>query len=212
MLSRDALDALIFVFIGKGSGSLIGGYLMKFFGTRPTYQIFAVITLVTGIIYFIFNATYLKKRSHLEGNDIVKKKQKNINEQDSVEKHTSDISLDEKSQSERINNKSNGTMENDNEGFLKEKSQNNKKTDELNSTEIETIRNAKNIDEIEQNSIRKHENKSATKNNAIQRKVEESDTQESCFINPNLVTDNLDQSKITVENEQIAFQNDKRID
>ncbi|KAG5312239.1 MFSD6 protein, partial [Acromyrmex insinuator] len=132
--------------VGKGSGSLIGGYLMKFFGTRPTYQIFAVVTLLTGIIYFIFNVTYLKKRSQLEGNDIVKKKPKNIDEQDNPEKHTNDISLDEKSESNQINNKSD--MGNDNKGFLKEESHNNKKTNELNSTEIEAIRNAKNIDEL----------------------------------------------------------------
>ncbi|XP_018361970.1 PREDICTED: major facilitator superfamily domain-containing protein 6 isoform X2 [Trachymyrmex cornetzi] len=139
--------------VGKGSGSLIGGYLMKFFGTRPTYQIFAVVTLLTGIIYFIFNVTYLKKRSQLEGNDIVKKKPKNIDEQDNPEKHTNDISLDEKPQSNQINNKSN-MMANDNKGFLKEESHNNKQTDELNSTEIEAIRNAKNIDEIQLENIR----------------------------------------------------------
>lgn len=184
---------------------------MKGFGTRPTYQIFAVVTLVTGIIYFIFNATYLKKRAQLEGNDIVKKKPKNISEQDSPEKYTNDISLDEKSQSERINNEGN-TMENDNKGFLEEESRNSKKIDELNLNEIEAIRNAKNIDEIEQNPIRKHEDKSATKKNAIQTKIEESDAQESCFINPNFETDNLDQSKITVENERSKSQNDKHID
>ncbi|KYQ57900.1 Major facilitator superfamily domain-containing protein 6 [Trachymyrmex zeteki] len=137
----------IYYGVGKGSGSLIGGYLMKFFGTRPTYQIFAVVTLLTGIIYFIFNLTYLKKRSQLEGNDIVKKKSKNIDEQDSPEKCTNDASLDEKSQSNQINNKSN-MMGNDNKGFLKEESHSNKKTNELNSTEIEAIRNAKNIDEL----------------------------------------------------------------
>ncbi|XP_071564359.1 uncharacterized protein [Temnothorax nylanderi] len=197
--------------VGKGSGSLIGGYLMKYFGTRPTYRIFAVVTLVTGIIYFIFNMTYLRKRSQLEGNDIVKRKPKKINEQDSPEKHTTDISLDEKPRSERIINKSN-MMENDNKGFLKEESQNNKKTDEPNLTQIEAIRNARNIDGIEQNPITTHEDKLATKDNAIRTKIKESDTQESCFINPNFETDNLDQSKITVENEQSTSQNDKHID
>jgi len=137
----------ILIFIGKGSGSLIGGYLMKFFGTRPTYQIFAVVTLLTGIIYFIFNVTYLKKRSQLEGNDIVKKKPKNIDEQDSPEKHKNDISFDEKSRNSQINNKS-SMMGKDNKGFVNEESHNNKKTDELNPTEIEAIRNAKNIDEL----------------------------------------------------------------
>lgn len=109
---------LILIFIGKGSGSLIGGYLMKAFGTRPTYQIFAVITLVTGIIYLIFNITYLKKQSQFEGNDIVKKKK--IDAQNNFDKHANDIRLDEKPQ-ERI--KENKKMENnglDNEGFLNE--------------------------------------------------------------------------------------------
>ncbi|XP_011309592.1 uncharacterized protein [Fopius arisanus] len=62
--------------VGKGAGSLIGGYLMTAFGTRPTYQIFAVVCLITGLIYFFFNLFYLKKRPQVEGNDIVKKKPK----------------------------------------------------------------------------------------------------------------------------------------
>lgn len=49
---------------------------MKAFGTRPTYQIFAAVTLITGIMYFFFNALYLRKRPQVEGNDIVKKKPK----------------------------------------------------------------------------------------------------------------------------------------
>lgn len=178
---------------------------MNGFGTRPTYQIFAAVTLVTGIIYFMFNAIYLKKRSQLEGNDIIKQKTKKNDEQDSIEKHTNDISPNEKG--EQINNKSN-TMEKDDEDFLKEESQNDKKTEELNLTEIEAIRNAKNIDGIEQNPIRKQEDKLATKNNAIQTKIKESDTQESSFINPNFETDNLDQNKITTGNEQSTSQND----
>ncbi|GAB1866623.1 Macrophage MHC class I receptor 2-like protein [Camponotus japonicus] len=107
--------------VGKGSGSLIGGYLMKTFGTRPTYQIFAMITLVTGIIYFIFNMTYLKKRPQFEGNDIVKKKSKNIDAHSSFDKHANDINLDEKPQDERIKKDKNILMENnglDNKGFL----------------------------------------------------------------------------------------------
>lgn len=49
---------------------------MKGVGTRPTYQIFAVATLLTGLMYFVFNVTYLKKRPQVEGNDIVKKEPK----------------------------------------------------------------------------------------------------------------------------------------
>jgi len=195
---------VILIFVGKGSGSLIGGYLMKGFGTRPTYQIFAVVTLVTGIIYFIFNAAYLKKRPQLEGNDIIKQRPKKTNEHD--EKHTNDISLYEKPQSKRIN-KSN-TINNENKGFLKEEDQNKKNIDELNLTQIEAIRNAKNIDGIEQKPIRKHKDELAAKRNAIQTKIEK----KNCFINPNFETDNLDQSKITVENEQSTSQNNKHID
>jgi uncharacterized membrane protein len=47
---------------GKGAGSLIGGYLMKAFGTRPTYRVFAVACTVTGLLYFLFNTFYLRKR------------------------------------------------------------------------------------------------------------------------------------------------------
>ena len=46
---------------------------MKAFGTRKTFQIFSVATLITGIIYFFFNYCYLSKRPQIEGNDIVKK-------------------------------------------------------------------------------------------------------------------------------------------
>ncbi|KAI5635585.1 MFS_1 like family domain-containing protein [Phthorimaea operculella] len=62
--------------VGKGAGSLIGGYLMKFFGTRPTYQIFSAATLLTGCIYYLFNALYLRKRpgKSTHDNDICKKK------------------------------------------------------------------------------------------------------------------------------------------
>ncbi|XP_032528693.2 uncharacterized protein LOC116778779 [Danaus plexippus] len=59
--------------VGKGAGSLIGGYLMKFVGTRPTYQLFAIGTLVTGCFYYLFNRFYIRKRSRCDG-DICKKK------------------------------------------------------------------------------------------------------------------------------------------
>ncbi|XP_026758900.2 uncharacterized protein LOC113518264 [Galleria mellonella] len=60
--------------VGKGSGSLIGGYLMKFFGTRPTYQIFAAATFITGCIYYLFNQFYIRKRVLNHDIDICKKK------------------------------------------------------------------------------------------------------------------------------------------
>ncbi|KMQ90849.1 macrophage mhc class i receptor 2-like protein [Lasius niger] len=134
--------------VGKGFGSLIGGFLMKTFGTRPTYQIFAVVTLVTGIIYLIFNMTYLKKRSQLEGNDIVKKKSRNIDVQISFDKHANDISLDEKPQDERMKEDKSISIKNHglvNKEFLKELQDNklSKKANEQ-SLQIEAIRNTKN--------------------------------------------------------------------
>ncbi|CAK1540106.1 unnamed protein product [Leptosia nina] len=59
--------------VGKGAGSLIGGYLMKFFGTRPTYRLFAAATLVTGCIYFLFNRFCIRKLVKCRENDISRK-------------------------------------------------------------------------------------------------------------------------------------------
>ncbi|KOC65506.1 Major facilitator superfamily domain-containing protein 6-A [Habropoda laboriosa] len=80
--------------VGKGSGSLIGGYLMKAYGTRPTYRIFAVVTLITGIMYYIFNVAYLKKRPQVEGNDIVKKKPKHVENQNGLDIGLEEIGVD----------------------------------------------------------------------------------------------------------------------
>ncbi|XP_014252834.1 uncharacterized protein LOC106668510 [Cimex lectularius] len=49
--------------VGKGAGSLIGGYLMEGVGTRPTYQIFSAVTLITGCIYFLFNHFFISHHS-----------------------------------------------------------------------------------------------------------------------------------------------------
>lgn len=48
---------------GKGSGSLSGGYLIKYFGSRNTFRIFSAITLTTGVGYFLFNKFYISKHS-----------------------------------------------------------------------------------------------------------------------------------------------------
>ncbi|XP_073990994.1 uncharacterized protein [Rhodnius prolixus] len=49
--------------VGKGAGSLAGGFLMESVGTRPTYQIFAAVTLLTGCIYYLFNKFYIIRHS-----------------------------------------------------------------------------------------------------------------------------------------------------
>lgn len=125
---------------------------MKAFGTRPTYQIFAVISLVTGLIYFFFNALYLKKRPQVEGNDIVKKKPKTIAEnQNGLDRGIVEIALDEKNQHRTGNEKEKKSIDAlgiDNESFVKEKDISPK-----DSKDLETINNAKNLETIEKSSI-----------------------------------------------------------
>lgn len=58
--------------VGKGIGSLIGGYLIEMIGIRHTFQCFSVATLIIGIIYFIFYHVYMKKHPS-QGTDITKK-------------------------------------------------------------------------------------------------------------------------------------------
>ncbi|XP_047530500.1 uncharacterized protein LOC125066465 [Vanessa atalanta] len=76
--------------VGKGSGSLIGGYLMKFFGTRPTYQLFAAATFITGCFYYLFNKFYIGKSAMGDENDICKKKPTTVDveNQDAINKDT----------------------------------------------------------------------------------------------------------------------------
>ncbi|XP_017757430.1 PREDICTED: major facilitator superfamily domain-containing protein 6 [Eufriesea mexicana] len=132
--------------VGKGAGSLIGGYLMKAFGTRPTYRIFAVITLITGVMYYIFNVAYLKKQPQVEGNDIVKKKPKKVENQNGLESGIIEIGLEEKkqSQNEEKKNEPNNLAGIDNQAFIKEQETGNERT-----KDIEAINNAKNLDKIE---------------------------------------------------------------
>ncbi|XP_015112689.1 uncharacterized protein LOC107038226 [Diachasma alloeum] len=123
--------------VGKGAGSLIGGYLMTAFGTRPTYQIFAVVCLITGLIYFFFNLLYLKKRPQVEGNDIVKKKPKD-------QGVTNVIDANDKNEAKRIE----AMVGVENMAFDSEFSMGN-----LNQTPsaktLETANNARNLDSIE---------------------------------------------------------------
>lgn len=58
--------------LGKGVGSLIGGFLIKPIGIRSTFQCFSVVTAVTGLIYFGFYHIYMKKNPS-QGTDITKK-------------------------------------------------------------------------------------------------------------------------------------------
>lgn len=107
---------------------------MKAFGTRPTYQIFSVAALVTGLIYLLFNILYLSKRPQPEGNDIVKKIPKKPVDQNGLENGTAEqINLDG-----RIEEKEKIARGIENEAFVKDREE-----------DIEVINNAKNLDKIE---------------------------------------------------------------
>ncbi|KAL1492391.1 hypothetical protein ABEB36_010643 [Hypothenemus hampei] len=58
--------------VGKGVGSLVGGYLIKPIGIRHTFQVFSITTLIIGLVYFAFYHFYMKHRPS-EGIDITKK-------------------------------------------------------------------------------------------------------------------------------------------
>ncbi|XP_076752374.1 uncharacterized protein LOC143424287 [Xylocopa sonorina] len=139
--------------VGKGSGSLIGGYLMKAFGTRPTYRIFAVMTLITGIMYYVFNVAYLKKRPQVEGNDIVKKKPKNVENQNGLESGIIEIGLVEKKEppSEEKKNDSGNLTGIDNQAFIGEQEETKaaKEMQNRRMNNMKAVNNARNLDKIE---------------------------------------------------------------
>ena len=112
---------------------------MKAFGTRPTYQIFAVITLVTGLLYLLFNLTYLAKRPQVEGNDIVKKKPK-VKPQPAVENGDLEASKANKEKEIAIG------------------------SDPYIIDDIEAINNAKNLDIIESVNIEENEDEQCKDN------------------------------------------------
>ncbi|VEN58323.1 unnamed protein product [Callosobruchus maculatus] len=58
--------------VGKGIGSLVGGYLIHPIGIRHTFQLFSGTTLVIGMVYFGFYHVYMKKHPS-QGTDITKK-------------------------------------------------------------------------------------------------------------------------------------------
>lgn len=184
---------------------------MKAFGTRPTYQIFAVMTLATGVMYFVFNATYLKRLPRPEGNDIVKKKPKSADglekQQQQQQPRSDDICLDEKPRCERIEGRNEGSdgvtvCGIDNGGFLRE-SQNRKSQEarESASTETEAAKNAKNIDKTERAAkIGKRESASSTTTGSdAARIVEENgrgDARDKSFVNPSFEADEPERCEI----------------
>lgn len=163
---------------------------MKAFGTRPTYQIFAGITLFTGLIYFSFNLLYLKKRPQVEGNDIVKKQKKPKKLNDS---ENGIIEVDINGRQELSKDKSCCGV--DNEAYSKEKSD----ELELESKDVEVTKNAKNLqdkiekttEELNRRSIRE----------AKERSKDPEERVENGVVNLTFKNDNDTGCSVTIERE-----------
>lgn len=67
---------------------------MKFFGTRPTYQIFSGATFITGCMYYLFNTFYLRSRAAGDENDLCKKRPAEADVECRETKETKDNALD----------------------------------------------------------------------------------------------------------------------
>ena len=60
--------------MGRGGGSFVGGFLMKRFevdqdktaGTRVTFRVLGILAAATGILYFLFNIFYIRRRNVLK--------------------------------------------------------------------------------------------------------------------------------------------------
>ncbi|XP_057330117.1 uncharacterized protein LOC130670705 [Microplitis mediator] len=188
--------------VGKGAGSLMGGFIMKAVGTRPTYQIFSVVSLVSGLIYFFFNMCYLQKRPQVEGNDIVKKEPKK-----SVE---NGVNLGEKNNKNELNIKYNKSKKGNENGGLK-------KNIEINLKAIEAAANgskaaeaeAQDVDVIkrmpeENPKIKKNKNKKLKNSNEMN--LNKIDTRDGAT-NPGFLDDRNDESQCNVTVEKVPEDN-----
>lgn len=194
--------------VGKGSGSLIGGYLMKAYGTRPTYRIFAVITLITGLMYYIFNVAYLKKRPQVEGNDIVKKKPKNVQNQNGLESGIIEIALEEKKQcqNDEKEKESKNTAGIENEAFSNEQENTKYLREDENQrpNNLEAVNNAKNLDKIEKMPVEQGRKKFGAKR-LKKAQTDEHDRPKDCSkqngaTKPSFENDEQNRCNVTVEN------------
>ncbi|XP_059482974.1 major facilitator superfamily domain-containing protein 6-like [Neocloeon triangulifer] len=70
--SIQGLIGGIYYGVGKGAGSLIGGFMIKAVGTRPTYQIFAAACAGFAGVYYLFHNYFTLRRPKRRMNDIMK--------------------------------------------------------------------------------------------------------------------------------------------
>ena len=52
----------LYFFLGKGAGSLVGGYMYHHFGARKTFRLFSIANMFSAIAFFIFHLMYIRRR------------------------------------------------------------------------------------------------------------------------------------------------------
>lgn len=60
LATMQATWAALHFSVGRALGSVVGGYLFESFGSRASYQIWAIVCLVAGTIYTALHMVYLK--------------------------------------------------------------------------------------------------------------------------------------------------------
>ncbi|XP_066959615.1 major facilitator superfamily domain-containing protein 6-like isoform X1 [Macrobrachium rosenbergii] len=64
VVSLQAISTTLHVGVGKGAGSLVGGYMYHHLGARKTFRLMTVASLLSAIIFFIFHI-YIEHRNRL---------------------------------------------------------------------------------------------------------------------------------------------------
>ncbi len=61
--------------MGRGIGTFVGGFLMKWFGggsqdktigTRATFRLLGVVAAIVALLYFLFNIFYIRRKNNNE--------------------------------------------------------------------------------------------------------------------------------------------------
>lgn len=157
-------------------------------------------------MYYIFNVAYLKKRPQVEGNDIVKKKPKKVENQNGLESGIIEIGLEEQKhrRNDHENNETNNLTGIDNKAFSKEHD-NMKDEENKRKSNMEAINNAKNLDKIEKVPVEESKKKFGAKRLKNVAEIDERERTKEFFkpngtTNPSFESDDRE-CNVTVERQ-----------
>lgn len=111
--------------VGRGVGSLIGGFLMKPIGVRDTFRLTGAISLVTGIVYFVLNKLYFQKLQD-ERRKAQEEEKKKAKEEEKGDKKNEGEKLEEPTKITVIENGVKTPVDGNGDGKLNENSEVNK--------------------------------------------------------------------------------------